>query len=93
LPEYRIFETSTFQRDLRRLGTAAERRLRHALTDRLYPILRATPRQAPSSARLREWEPPTWRLPFGSWRVFYEIDDAAGIVFLTAADHRKDAYR
>jgi mRNA interferase RelE/StbE len=42
---------------------------------------------------LRDWEPPTWRIRIGSWRVFYEIDDETRIVFLTAADHRKDAYR
>ena len=93
MPEYRIFETSTFQRDLQRLGPAAERRLRDALSRRLYPVLRATPRQAPTAARLRDWEPPTWRFRVGSWRIFYEIDDASGIVFLTAAHHRKDAYR
>jgi len=42
---------------------------------------------------LRDWGPPTWRIRIGSWRVFYEIDDEKQIVFLTAADHRKDAYR
>jgi mRNA-degrading endonuclease RelE of RelBE toxin-antitoxin system len=40
---------------------------------------------------LRDSEPPTWRIRIGSWRVFYEIDDDKQIVFLTAADHRKDA--
>jgi len=33
------------------------------------------------------------RTRIGSWRIFYEIDDAKQIVFLTAADHRKEAYR
>jgi mRNA interferase RelE/StbE len=42
---------------------------------------------------LRDWDPPTWRLRIGTWRIFYEIDDEKQIVFLTAADHRKDAYR
>jgi mRNA interferase RelE/StbE len=42
---------------------------------------------------LRDWEPPTWRIRIGSWRVSYEIDDEKQIVFLTAVDHRKDAYR
>ena len=93
MPEYRIFETTNFQRDLAKLGAAAERRLRATLRSRLYPVLGVSPRQAPAAARLRDWEPPTWRIRVGSWRVFYEIDDAAGIVFLTAADHRKDAYR
>ncbi len=90
---YRIFETAAFQRDLKRLGEAPERRLREVLRRRLLPVLRATPRQAPAAAKLRDWEPPTWRVRIGQWRVFYQIDDAERIVFLTAAEHRKDAYR
>jgi mRNA-degrading endonuclease RelE of RelBE toxin-antitoxin system len=91
LSEYRIFETSTFQRDLKKLGEAPERRLREALRRRLYPVLEATPRQAPAAARLRDWEQPTWRVRIVSWRILYEIDDAKRIVFLMAADHREDA--
>jgi len=93
LSEYRLFETRTFHQDLDRLGSTAARRIRATLEDRVYPLLRATPRQVPSAARLRDWEPPTWRIRIGSWRVFYEIDDENQIIFLTAADHRKDAYR
>jgi mRNA interferase RelE/StbE len=93
LPEYRLFETQTYRRDLDRLGSAASRRIRTALEDRVYPVLRATPRSVPSAARLRAWDPPTWRIRIGSWRIFYEIDDGRAIVFLTAADHGKDAYR
>jgi Cytotoxic translational repressor of toxin-antitoxin stability system len=93
LPEYRLFETESYRRDLNRLGTAASRRIRAALEDRVYPVLRAAPRSVPSAARLRDWDPPTWRIRIGSWRIFYEIDDEKAIVFLTAADHRKDAYR
>jgi mRNA interferase RelE/StbE len=93
LPEYRIFETRTFQKNLDSLGAAASRRIRSTLEDRLYPVLRRTPRATPSAARLREWDPPTWRIRIGTWRIFFEIDDAERIVFLTAADHRKDAYR
>jgi mRNA interferase RelE/StbE len=93
LPEYRIFETRTFQRDLDRLGPAPARRIRAALESRGYPLLRANPRQIPTGARLRDCDPPTWRIRIGSWRIFYEIDDGERIVSLIAADHRKDAYR
>ena len=93
LSEYRLFETKTYQRDLDRLGPAASKRIRAALETRVYPVLRATPRNVPSAARLRAWDPPTWRIRIGSWRIFYEIDDEKSLVFLTAADHRKDAYR
>jgi mRNA interferase RelE/StbE len=93
LLEYRLFETAAFQKDLKKLGPAPERRLRELLRERLWPVLGANPRQAPGAARLRDWEPPTWRIRIGPWRVFYEIDDAERIVFLTAAEHRKDACR
>jgi mRNA interferase RelE/StbE len=93
LPEYRIFETRTFQRDLDRLGPGPARRIGAALESRAHPLLRANPRQIPSGARLRDWDPPTWRIRIGSWRIFYEIDDGERIVSLIAADHRKDAYR
>jgi mRNA interferase RelE/StbE len=93
LSEYGLFETRTFQQDLDRLGAAAARRIRATLEGRVYSLLRATPRQVPSAARLHDWEPPTWRIRIGSWRIFYEIDDEKQVVFLTAADHRKDAYR
>jgi len=93
LPEYRLFETRNFQQDLNRLGAAAARRILATLERRAYPVLRATPRHVPGAARLRDWDPPAWRIRIGSWRIFYEIDDEKQIVFLTAADHRKNAYR
>ncbi|MGH9365225.1 MAG: type II toxin-antitoxin system RelE family toxin [Thermoanaerobaculia bacterium] len=42
---------------------------------------------------MKEWDTPAWRIRIGTWRVFYEIDDTNRVVSLTAADHRKDAYR
>jgi mRNA interferase RelE/StbE len=93
LSEYRIFETKGFQRDLASLGPEAEKRIQGTLLRRVYPVLREVPREVPSSARLKDWDPPMWRVRIGVWRIFFEIDDAKRIVSLTAADHRKDAYR
>ena len=93
MSEYRLFETSGFRRDLDGLGAETGRRIQNTLTQRVYPVLRAAPREVPSAARLKEWDPPTWRIRIGAWRIFYEIDDDKRVVFLTAADHRKDAYR
>ena len=93
MSEYRIFETTGFQRDLSSLGPEAAKRIRNTLSRRVYPVLRAAPREVPSAARLRDWDPPTWRIRIGTWRLFFEIDDEKRIVVLTAADHRKDAYR
>jgi mRNA-degrading endonuclease RelE of RelBE toxin-antitoxin system len=93
LSEYRIFETTGFQRDLSSLGPEAARRIRNTLARRVYPVLRAAPREVPSAARLKDWDPPTWRIQIGAWRLFFKIDDDKHVVFLTAADHREDAYR
>jgi mRNA interferase RelE/StbE len=93
LSEYRIFETTGFQRDLAGLGPEAAKRIQSTLAKRVYPVLRAAPREVPSAARLKDWDPPTWRIRIGTWRLFFEIDDEKRVVFLTAADHRKDAYR
>ena len=93
MSEYRIFETTGFRRDLSRIGPEAAKRIRSTLIKRIYPILRAAPREVPSAARLKDWDPPTWRIRIGTWRLFLEIDDEKRVVVLTAADHRKDAYR
>jgi len=93
LPDYRLFETATFRRDLERLGPEVSRRIRATLEKRVYPVLRVTPRQAPGAARLSDWEPPTWRIRIGSWRIFYEINDEKRVVSLAVAAYRGEAYR
>ena len=90
---YRIFETRQFLRDLGRLGPAAQKRLEAKLRQHVYPILRDNPHLGPNIKRLKNWEPPTWRYRVGDWRFFYEIDEAQRLVFMTAADHRRQAYR
>lgn len=90
---YRIFETRQFLRDLSRLGPTAEKRLAAKLRQHVYPTLRENPHFGPNIKRLKHWEPPTWRYRVGDCRFFYEIDEARHVVFMTAADHRREAYR
>ena len=90
---YRIFETKQFQTDLARLGSAAQKRLQAKLRQFTYPILRDNPHFGPNIKRLKNWEPATWCYRIGDWRFFYEIDENEGIVFMIAAEHRKEAYR
>jgi mRNA interferase RelE/StbE len=92
-PAFRIFETRSFLTDLARLGGVAQSRLEAKLRDYVYPILRQTPHSGSNIKRLKNWAPPTWRYRVGDWRFFYEIDEKRCIVFMTAADHRKEAYR
>ena len=90
---YRIFETRQFSTDLARLGPTAQKRIEAKLRDYVYPSLRHNPYFGPNIKRLKNWEPPAWRYRVGEWRFFYEVDDVAGIVFMVAADHRRQAYR
>lgn len=90
---YKIFETRQFLRDLARLGPAAEKRLAAKLRQHIYPVLRENPHFGPNIKRLKNWEPPTWRYRVADWRFFYEIDEQDPVVSMTAADHRRQAYR
>jgi mRNA interferase RelE/StbE len=90
---YRIFETRQFLRDLSRLGPAAQKRLEAKLRQHVYPVLRENPHFGPNIKRLKSWGPPTWRYRVGGWRFFYEIDEQNGVVSMTIADHRRQAYR
>ncbi len=90
---FRVFETRRFLADLAILGSVAQKRLEAKLRDYVYPILRQAPHSGSNIKRLKNWDPPTWRYRVGDWRFFYEIDERQRIVFMIAADHRKEAYR
>ena len=90
---YEILETRQFRRDLERLGLATQKRMEAKLRQYVYPLLRENPHWGPNIKRLKNWDPATWRYRVGEWRFFYELDDAQRLVMMTAADHRKEAYR
>lgn len=46
----------------------------------------------PGCLLLRDYEPPTWRIRVGAWRILYEIDDDAGLVRIRNVYHRSQAY-
>jgi mRNA interferase RelE/StbE len=90
---FSVFETRSFLADLAALGVVSQRRLEAKLRDYVYPLLRQTPHSGPNIKRLKNWDPPTWRYRVGDWHFFYEIDEKQRIIFMIAADHRKEAYR
>jgi mRNA interferase RelE/StbE len=92
LSKYRIFETEQFQRDLRQIARSGRTRVVAKLHGFVYPQLREHPHFGPNIKKLRDFEPETWRYRIGSWRFFYEIDEAEQIVFMIAAAHRSVAY-
>ena len=92
MTEYRLFETTQFQKDVRRIARAGHHDLVDKLHGVVYPQLRRHPHYGPLIRRLKGYEPPTWRYRIGAWRFFYEIDEDGGIVSLLAASHRGSAY-
>jgi mRNA interferase RelE/StbE len=92
-PPFRIFETRQFSKDLAGFGPAVGVRLEAKLREHVYPTLRQNPYLGPNIKRLKNWQPPTWRYRVGEWRFFYQVNEMERIVFLIAADHRKQAYR
>ena len=92
MAEYRVFETEQFTRDLRAIARGGNARIEHKLRAVVYPELRQRPHFGPNIKKLKGWEPETWRYRIGSWRFFFEIDEAEHIVFMIAAAHRSSAY-
>lgn len=92
LADYRIFETEQFTRDLRAIARSGQKRVLARLREVVYPQLRTCPQFGSNIKKLRGYAPETWRYRIGQWRFFYEIDEAARIVFLIAASHRGSAY-
>lgn len=90
---YRVFETEHFTKNLDQIVQGGARRIHEKLRERIYPQLRQSPHLGQQIKRLRGFDPPTWRVRVREWRFFYEIDERAKTVFMTAAHHRKEAYR
>ena len=89
---YRIFETSAFLDDLKRLPPTLRRKIEAKLSSYAYPQIKGEPHFGPNIKKLRDWEPETWRYRIGPWRAFYEINDREQVVYMLTFDWRKDAY-
>jgi mRNA interferase RelE/StbE len=92
LPEFRIFETEQFRRDLAGISKSGQPAVVTKLKSIVYPQLAAHPHFGPSIRKLKGYTPPTWRYRIGVWRFFYEIDDRRRVVSMIAASRRGSAY-
>lgn len=92
-PFYRVFETREFISELARLDPSIRKMLERKLKEYVYPQLRREPHAGLNIKKLKDWNPETWRYRVGPWRFFYEIHEPGKKVYLTALDHRKEAYR
>jgi len=74
------------RRDLRKLPRGVAERAVAAID-----ALAETPRP-PGCKLLRDYDPPTWRIRVGDWRILYEIADEVRTVTVTGVRHRSKAY-
>ncbi|MCO5067844.1 MAG: type II toxin-antitoxin system RelE/ParE family toxin [Kiritimatiellae bacterium] len=93
MSDYRIFETAEFQKQCKKLTTAARAIIEKKLSAYVYPQLRSAPFFGPNIKKLQGYNPQLWRYRIGNYRIFYCVDDAERIVFILTIDDRKDAYR
>lgn len=93
LARYKVFETKNFLQNVREIAPQRFAPLEQKLRLFVYPQLREEPHFGPQIKKLRDWQPPTWRYRIGDWRFFYQINEKEKLVFMTAAHHRKEAYR
>ena len=90
---YRIFETDGFCDDLQQDFGGLQQKIKSKLRNYVYPLLRAQPRLGKNIRKLKEYSPETWRYRIGEYRFFYQINEEEKIIFMIAAEHRKQAYR
>jgi len=90
---YRIFETEGFCDDLLKDFGGRQRKIKAKLRNYVYPQLRVQPHLGNNIRKLKEYSPETWRYRIGEYRFFYQIDEEEKIIFMVAAEHRKQAYR
>ncbi|MBI5102145.1 MAG: type II toxin-antitoxin system RelE/ParE family toxin [Nitrospirae bacterium] len=90
---FRVFETGRFTEDLDQDFSGKGAMVRKKLSDYVYPQLAANPFMGKNIKKLRNYKPDTWRYRIGNYRFFYEIDEHERIVFMLAADARKDSYK
>ncbi|MCL4475284.1 MAG: type II toxin-antitoxin system RelE/ParE family toxin [Nitrospirae bacterium] len=92
MAKYRIFETDQFLEDLTQDFEGRGERIRKKLTEFVYPQLRCNPYLGKNIKKLKNYKPETWRYRIGNYRFFYEINGKERMVYMIAADSRKDSY-
>jgi mRNA interferase RelE/StbE len=92
LRKFKIFETDQFLEEMKANFRGQGSRIKQKLMEYVYPQLKGNPHFGKNIKKLKNYQPETWRYRIGRYRFFYEIDDREGIVFMIAADDRKDSY-
>lgn len=87
-----VFETNQFIKDLKDNFSGQKDRIITKLNTFVYPQLQENPFFGKNIKKLVDYQPDTWRYHIGKYRFFYEIDQNKKIIFMIAADNRKNAY-
>lgn len=93
LPDFRIFETEEFAKQIKKLSSSDAEFLRKKLDGYVYPQIKAEPFWGTNIKKLKGYSPDTWRYRIGKYRLFYIVDQEERVVFVLTVDVRKDAYR
>lgn len=93
LPDFKIFETKEFLKQMGKLPLNESSFLRNKLDGYVYPQIRIEPFYGKSIKKLRGYSPDTWRYRIGSFRLFYIVDKKEHVVFILTIDARRNAYK
>ena len=91
--KFKIFETDQFHQDMSQDFQGQGERIVKKLRQYVYPQLRDNPYFGKNIKKLKNYQPETWRYRIGGYRFFYEINEKERIIYMLAADSRKDTYR
>ena len=92
MPEYKLFITDEFSKQLRKLDHSVQKRLNKKLDPSVYDQLKDEPHFGKNIKKLVGYDPETWRYRIGDFRLFYIIDKDNKVVALISIDNRKNAY-
>ena len=93
LPDFRIFQTDEFLKQINRLPANEAEFLEKKLNEYVFSQLRIEPFHGNNIKKLRNYTPETWRYRIGKYRLFYIVNPSEKIIYLLTMDLRKDAYR
>jgi len=87
---FRLAETATYRKALEKLKNPS---LQQRIRKIVYPEILKSPLVGPNTKKLKGQYDAVYRFRIGDYRIFYLIDTASRIIFLTDIHHRKDAYK
>ncbi len=88
---FKVYETEEFLNCLKKIGFE-QIKIEKKLKSFVYPQLKINPFFGLNIKKLKNYNPDTWRYRVGKYRLFYEVNLDEKIIYMTAADHRKDCY-